>query len=375
MKQEEQEHFWNKTICKKCILPENYSGISFDNNGICSFCNSNKPIEYLGEKKLKADVSKILQNSKNQSNYDCIVAFSGGRDSTYLLWYVINVLNLKPLAVFSNSKLVPEQTLSNIKKTSNLLNVDLLIKDHNYLKNCIKHYLNSWVKNPTPATLITFCTGCRLGTTHLIDEEAKRRNIPIIFDGGTPFEKGYFKKNLISTKGLNSISFPLGFLKQVKNNPALIANGRCLTTMVKEYYFETRNKDYKKGKSIRIRPFMHYIRWEKNKIENTIKNELEWKRYPGLASAYRGDCDIGIIRQFFYDKMLGYNDKDDHLSWLIRDNQISREEALIQIEHEKQTKTEILIETFKKFDIDYNEYIAKIEKNALRHNILHTLQC
>src|SRR5690554_2250205 len=135
-----------KNLCKKCILPVNYTGISFDKNGICSYCNGHKPIEYLGESKLKTDVVKILQDSKKQNDYDCIVAFSGGRDSTYLLWYVVNILKLKPLAVFSNSKLIPEQTLSNIRKTSEILGVDLVVKDHDYLLNSIKHYLNSWVK-------------------------------------------------------------------------------------------------------------------------------------------------------------------------------------------------------------------------------------
>src|SRR5690554_3866549 len=329
-----------KKICKKCILPKNYSGISFDTNGICSYCNNYKNIEYLGEIKLKTDITNILKYSNNQSEYDCIVAFSGGRDSTYLLWYVVNILKLKPLAVFSNSKLIPQQTLSNIKRTSDLLGVDLVVKDHDYLKNCIKHYLNSWVKYPTPATLITLCTGCRLGTNYLIDEEAKNRNISIIFDGGTPFEKGYFKKNLVSKNGFNTISFLLGYLKQVISNPSLISNSFCLTTIIKEYYIKTRSKRFIIGKPYRIKPFMNYIRWEKNKIENTIKNELEWERYPGLASAYRGDCQIGIIRQFLYNKMLGYNDKDDHLSCLIRDNQISREEALLKIKSEKEIKTE-----------------------------------
>jgi hypothetical protein len=357
-------------ICKKCILPENYSGISFDNDGVCSYCNNYNPIEYLGENKLKIDIDRILKDSKKQSKYDCVVAFSGGRDSTYLLWYVVNILKLNPLAIFSNSKLIPEQTLHNIKNTSNLLGVDLLVKDHEHLRNCIKHYLNSWVKYPTPATLITLCTGCRFGTNYLIDEEATNRNISIIFDGGTPFENGYYKKNLISINGFSKISFPLGYLKQVIKNPALISNISCLTTIAKEYYIKTRSKDYIQGKPFRLRPFINYIRWEKDKIEDIIKNVLDWKRHPGLTSAFRSDCEIGIIRQFFYNKILGYNDKDDHLSSLIRDNQISRADALFQIKSEKETKNEILIEIFKDFDIDFNEYILKFENNLRKYKIL-----
>ena len=328
------------------------------------------PINYLGAEKLKKDVSKLLQNATKKSNYDCIVGFSGGRDSTYLLWYVVNVLKLKPLAVFSNSMLIPQQTLSNIQKTTTLLGVDLLIKEHNYLKICSKHYLNSWAKYPSPATLITLCTGCRLGFSEILYKETIKRKIPFYFTGGTPFEKGYFKKNLISNKH-DHFSFPIGYIKQVIKNPSLISSIRCLMMLIKEYYLMPKYLSNAKDKPVRISPFYKYLRWEKEKIEKTIKNELEWERYPGLASSYRGDCEIGVIRQFLYNKFLGYNDKDDHLSCLIRDNQISREEALRQTEIEKNIKPEILMKAFKKLGFNFNDYITQIEINARKHDILY----
>ncbi len=357
-------------LCKTCILPVNYSGISFDNKGICNFCNNYKPIRYLGEEKLKEDIAK-LRTSDSNNNYDCVVSFSGGRDSTFLLWYVVNILKLNPLAVFVNSQLIPQQTLSNINKTAKKLGVQLIIKEHDYLKNCITHFLKSWMKYPDPSTLITLCTGCRLGFTKHVFQEAKTRKIPIIFAGGTPFEKGFFKRNLISNSKINSFSFIKEFGKQVIKNPILISRPNCSRILAEEYFRVPKLWSTKKrnGKPIKIEPFIKYFRWEKDKIERILKNELDWKRYPGLQSSYRGDCEVGIIRQFYYNKMLGYNDKDDHLSWLVRDKQISRNEAMKKVNTEKETSLDILKSSFEKLGLDFTSFNAAVEKNAQKHNI------
>lgn len=358
-------------LCQKCILPESYAGIHFNEKRVCNLCEHYDPPQYLGEDKLKEDVFNILKDKKN-NKYDCIVGLSGGRDSTFLLWYIVNVLKLKPLALFVDSKLIPETTISNIKKTVKILGVDLVIRQHLFLQKTVRHFLKSWPNNPDPAALITLCTGCRLGLTKLIDEEAVNQNIPIIFIGATPFERGFFKQNLISPKRNGNASFVLGYGRQVMRNPHLISNLSSLKIQINEYFtvpwvFKSRKR--KLNNYVQIEPFTNYFRWEEKKIEETLKNKLNWERYPGMESSYRGDCYVGIIRQFLYDKMLNYNDKDDHLSWLIRDKQITREEALNRIDKEKETGIDILKSSFGKLGIDYSDYISKVEKKARKHNI------
>jgi hypothetical protein len=353
-------------FCNNCILPETYSGLKLNDQGTCNYCEEYEPIDYLGEKRLEEDVSKILAN-RTGNKYDCIVAFSGGRDSTYLLWYVVKVLKLKTLAVFVDSKLIPEETISNINKTVEQLGVDIVFKKHEYLKKSIHHHLKSWLKYPDPATLINLCSGCRLGFIKYVDEEAVKQDIPIVFLGGTPFEKGLFKRNLISTQ--RNHSFLFGYAKQVLKNPSLVTNFNSLKIQVNEYravMSEIKAKDYS---YVKLTPFNNYFRWEEKTIVATIENELGWKQHPGMKSTYRGDCEIGIIRQFFYNKILGYNDKDDHLSWLVRDKQITREEALERVNKEKEVEIDILQESFGQLGIDFKKLISDFERKARKRKI------
>jgi len=78
--------------CTKCVMPENYPGIKFDANGVCSHCHKydklwgnwvrNPDVRQESERKLKGIFEKA--KSKNKQ-YDCLVPLSGGKDSLLVL--------------------------------------------------------------------------------------------------------------------------------------------------------------------------------------------------------------------------------------------------------------------------------------------------
>jgi len=348
-------------LCNKCILPENYSGVVFNSEGVCNYCVNEQEPHFMGKQKLKEDIKEILDKSPDRK-YDCLVGLSGGRDSTYLLWYIVKELNLKPLAVFIDSGYIPEQTYENIQNTVNILNVDLKILKHNYQKRTFKWYYNAWFKRPVPATLVTFCTGCRLGIDDLLKKEARKLRIPLHFEGGTPFEGKSYKKNIIRTnpekKSISSLL--LGYLKQSLLNPLLVINPVNLYVQTMEFY-NIYLKKQPKDNAVYLHLFS-YIKWQEKVVEATITEKLNWKKYPGLRSNYRGDCEIGIIRQLLYYKLLGYNDKDDHLSCLIRNGQLTRDEALNRIDNEHYVPKEVLEKICSKLGISYKK-LEKILSN------------
>jgi 3'-phosphoadenosine 5'-phosphosulfate sulfotransferase (PAPS reductase)/FAD synthetase len=71
------------TRCTRCILPENFQRISFDEQGVCSYCKSYRPFIPRDEK----IILDQFQRAKNKVRpYDAIVPLSGGKDSTYVLY-------------------------------------------------------------------------------------------------------------------------------------------------------------------------------------------------------------------------------------------------------------------------------------------------
>ena len=76
----------NLTRCKSCRLPETYETIEFDNQGECNICVSTKykheKIDW-SERKLQLD--QLIEKHRGKYPYDCIIPFSGGKDSTFAL--------------------------------------------------------------------------------------------------------------------------------------------------------------------------------------------------------------------------------------------------------------------------------------------------
>jgi len=60
--------------CSRCLLPETYPSIRYNEESVCNYCLSYTPIEYKGETKLE----ELLDTSRNRN----IVVVSGSRDST-----------------------------------------------------------------------------------------------------------------------------------------------------------------------------------------------------------------------------------------------------------------------------------------------------
>ena len=86
--------------CSKCLLPETAEATSFDDEGSCSVC---RQIE-VRDTAINWDdrfgqLQELVAQYRDKGLYDCIVPYSGGKDSVFQLWYVVRKLGLKPLVV------------------------------------------------------------------------------------------------------------------------------------------------------------------------------------------------------------------------------------------------------------------------------------
>jgi hypothetical protein len=59
--------------------------------------------------------------------------------------------------------------------------------------------------------------------------------------------------------------------------------------------------------------------------------------------------------------MLGFNDMDDHLSALVRDGQLTRDEALERLEYESIVPDNVLLHVFSKLNIDTKQWQKVID--------------
>src|SRR6266849_4176167 len=113
--------------CTNCIYPETQDTLMFDEEGTCSVC---RQIEFRDENidwaERRHELDALVSQYKGRGQYDCIVPFSGGKDSTFQAWYVVNELKLRPLLVRFDHWFYRPLVQENNTRTFKLLGVEML---------------------------------------------------------------------------------------------------------------------------------------------------------------------------------------------------------------------------------------------------------
>lgn len=141
-----------KRVCKNCGLPEwyitYYGKLKIDEGGKCNFCNHYErfPNAYkIDYKSGKEKFNALVEKYRGKEEYDCIVLFSGGKDSCYSAYLAAKEYGLKTLALTLDTGFFDEATKRNIQVVTEQLGIE-----HRYLDadlNVIKEVYRNRLRN------------------------------------------------------------------------------------------------------------------------------------------------------------------------------------------------------------------------------------
>lgn len=303
-------------ICSRCIMDTSDTQITFDNEGVCNHCLRYFSLKDLrtippetAAEEMQGLINKIRLKGKN-SNYDCIVGVSGGVDSTYVA-YLAKQNGLRPLAVHLDNGWNSDLATANIHKVLNKLDIDLVthVIDWEEFKNLQKSFLEASVPDG------------EIPTDHAIDailwKTADKYNIKYILSGMN-----------FATESMSVPTWAYGHSdwKYIRAIHKIFKN-----TSLKTYpRFSFMYLFYVTFiKNVRIVSLLNYIQYDKFEAMKILERELGWVSYGGkhYESIYTRFYQGFILpEKFNIDKRRG------HLSDLINSNQITRKEALIEID-------------------------------------------
>ena len=121
--------------------------ITFDANGICNYCNN---YEVRNNPKPKDLLYKSLERFQRHRGAECIVPFSGGRDSCYGLHLIVNELKLEPITYTYDWGMVTDLGRRNISRMCSNLGVENIIvaADIGLKRRNINKNLRAWLRSP-----------------------------------------------------------------------------------------------------------------------------------------------------------------------------------------------------------------------------------
>ena len=114
------------TFCKSCVANDYMiPGIEFDEDGVCPICKTSEKTNNL---KSVVPVKNTFERCK-RSRFDVAVFYTGGKDSTYLLYYLSKVLDLRVLAMTWEIPYISESALKSIEGAKRTLkNVEFITR-------------------------------------------------------------------------------------------------------------------------------------------------------------------------------------------------------------------------------------------------------
>lgn len=179
-----------KILCKKCGISSSHPGITIGADNLCSICSGQNMAEAvkINRNSIK-DYMEFLEWQNTQGgSYDCLLMYSGGKDSTYLLY---KYLGRKKLIAFTfNNPFESKTAVENMEEARKKLHFEHIsyAPDINMFYKVMKAaFLNqkAWTEKGKAAEK-TPCTVCTLLMVMSACIFAYRMQIPYVIYGADP---------------------------------------------------------------------------------------------------------------------------------------------------------------------------------------------
>ena len=337
------------------------SEITFDENGICSFCTEFNDLAHktiwrpldTRIKELDAAVENIKQIGK-KDKYDCLVGLSGGVDSSYICYWAKQT-GLRPLIVHFDNGWNSELAIQNIEKIIAKTGFDLYTYVINWedFKDLQLSYIKASVIDiEVPTDQLIFASLAKIARKYKIKSVINGNNI----SSEAILPRTWYYPDKLDIVNLTNIHKRFG-QRPLKNFPKL--------GLLQQYI------NQKLYSMFSVSP-LNLLDYDKNASKELLIKEFAWRDYGGkhyesiFTRFYQGYI---LPTKFNVDK------RRAHLSTLVAANLITRAEALTELAkptYDPELQLEDYNYALKKFGISKEEFQKYLNQPVIPHSFYGT---
>ncbi|UCC19881.1 MAG: hypothetical protein JSV62_00980 [Promethearchaeota archaeon] len=358
VKTREKEISIEKNICSKCVNDISVSGISFNSNNICNYCE-----EYERLESRLTDYNALIklwlgriEKYKGQGDYDALVGLSGGKDSTYVLYQLKNTYGLKVKAWTLDQGFLTKWSKERIESIVSELGVD-----HEYSKvdqtKITPLYILSIMATGGP------CYTCSYVMYGLFIKTASEQNIPMAVHGRSRPQmlKIYSPHNKFDPyKPFLEMSLkPIEDVNLTETYEDVLAVLNTLLPANEVEKFSVYFPDLQCGNIAEFVPYFLYHPYDETRLVEFLEANMNWKRHQDYAIFTHFDCAAHDAAGYLYEIADERPFIMPELSVSIREGIISREDALKRLE--KETFTEFPTKSMETL----TKYINKTQRSLI----------
>lgn len=335
--------------CTRCVMDTTDPLIEFDEKGVCSHChyfeNNVKPNWFPnveGQDKLEQMLEEVKAHGKNK-RYDCIVGVSGGVDSSYLTAKIVE-WGLRPLMVHVDAGWNSELAVKNIEQLINKLSLDLVTHVVNWeeMKDLQLAFLRSNVANQDVPQDHAFFAA--------LYNYAVKEKVKYVISGSNyatesvlPQAWGY---DAMDVKHLETIHHQFG-TRPLKTFPRV--------SFFNFYIY------YPRVLEMKVLAPLNYMSYSKSEAIKTLERDYGWRYYGGKHYESRW---TRFFQAHYLPAKFGYDKRMAHLSSLVVAGEISREDAIVELQaplYDDRVLAEDKLFVSKKLGVSLAELEALIE--------------
>ena len=299
--------------CKKCLMPDTRPGMMFNSEGVCFAClhdEKKKQIDW----QARLDELKLLCNKYRRpagsSDYDCMIAVSGGKDSHYQVHVMKEMMGMNPLLVtVEDNFTMTEAGKSNLKNISEAFgcNVLSLKPDIRTQKKLMRKTFERYGKPTWIIDRLIYTFPLWMATKMQIPLLVYGENVGYEY-GGSDFEETYSAKGLLKNGVASDIPLDelIGDGVEKENlvyiNPPSDAALDQLDPIYLSYFLPWNSiKNYVYAKSVGFKDLSG--EWDRthhpenyNQIDSFAYLINGWMKYPKFGHAHATDYCSRFIR-------------------------------------------------------------------------------
>lgn len=304
--------------CTRCGIASNYPGVQYDADGVCSLCRAYDSYKAKAQQYFRTmdELYHLVEQVKTArtGDYDCLALYSGGKDSTYML-YQLAGMGLKILAFTLDNGYISEQAKGNILRVVQSLGIDHVFGSTPFMRDIfadsLKHYSN-------------VCNGCFKTIYTLAVNAARERGIGYIFTG---LSRGQFfetrlTEDLFRQKDFNIQAIEDAVMQARKayhRRDDLISRSLDVDVFRNDSLFE----------DIQFIDFYRYCAVELDDVYTFLNQRAPWLRPSDTGRST--NCLINDVGIFVHQQERGYHNYALPYSWDVRLGHKQRDDALDEL--------------------------------------------
>ncbi|MCP4138486.1 MAG: hypothetical protein GY754_46440 [bacterium] len=306
-------------FCSQCALSEKFPGISFNEEGACNYCTNNTVPDDEKKDEYYKKFEELLDLHRGKHQFDVIMAYSGGKDSTHTLLTLAKQQKMRVLAWTFDNGFLSDQARKNILHMTDVMGATSMIvrPPFGILKQAFTAAATKDIYSPkTLDRASSICTTCIGFVKSMVLKTALQMEIPLAAYGWSPGQAPITSAIMQTNPRMQRFS------NKGVRDPLLAATGDELA----QYFLTEEDLAIPKEKwPINIHPLAFTV-YNEEEIIKEIAAE-GWEK-PSDTDANSTNCTLNALANHLHRERFGFHPYAWEIAGIVRSGQMDRDDGI-----------------------------------------------